>query len=93
MRLEVYGNSAMHFYRTLLSGLIKENGFNVQEYAHFNNPDRPSDSLIKVKLTYFKKHDERDSIKFWKKFIDMPKTLKQLFPYSLTQEEIANVTT
>jgi hypothetical protein len=91
-RQDVYGNSALHFYRALLSSDLKGNGFNVQEYAHYNNPDRPSDSVITLKLSYFKKNKLSDSIKRWRKIGEMPKMRRELMPYSLTAEEIANRT-
>jgi hypothetical protein len=91
-REEVYANSPMHFYRALLSGNLKENGFNAQEYAHYNNPDRPSDSVIMAKLTYFKKNHLNDSVKLWKKINEMPKMRKALMTYSLSPEEIASRT-
>jgi len=91
-RQDAYGNSSIHFFRSILSDDLKGNGFNVQEYAHYNNPDRPSDSVIMLELNYFKLHHKPDSIKYWKKINELPKMRRELMPYSLTPEEIASRT-
>ncbi|MBS1533064.1 MAG: carboxypeptidase-like regulatory domain-containing protein [Bacteroidetes bacterium] len=95
-RREIYEGSEMHFLRSLLSDQLDENGFQVLQYAIYQNPDRPSDSLIKAKINYYTKLKEtkqdkekwRDSLSAWKKRADLPKIFKKLMPYPLERNEI-----
>lgn len=107
-RQEVYENSAMHFYRAVLDNRITEEGFRVQQLAFYDNPERPTDSVIKLKI---KKYDSlfkasfrhgdnaniqqkqyHDTLQYWQREIKVSKRLTTLWPYVLGQIDILNST-
>ena len=95
-RLEVYEGSEMHFLRSLLNNTIDADGFMVFQFAIFQNPERPLDSVINARIKYFndlKQHKAksslwRDSIEFWKRKSQLPPVKKQLYDYPLNRDEI-----
>jgi hypothetical protein len=86
-REEVYQNSAVHFFRSALKNRLDEEGFSVHQIAIYNNPQRPPDSLIKAKISFFK-NSKRDSLSYWTKKSKLPKNLQTLMRYPLTGKEI-----
>jgi len=107
-RLEVYKNSAMHFFRAVIAGNIAEEGFKVQQWAHYANPNRPTDSVIYARIArcekilasafnvrdslYLKDRKYRDSLNYWKRELKVSKDLSSLWPYGLAQQAILNGT-
>ncbi len=96
-REEVYKNSPMHFLRAVLSNNLDEEGFRVLQLAVYNNPQRPSDSLINAKIKSFEKlttkaNGYKDSLSFWTKKSKLPLRVQTLYQFPLKQEEIAMVT-
>lgn len=94
-RLEVYANSPMHFLRSALSDSLKEEGFRVQKLIVYDNPDRPSDSVINVKIKFYKafKHlnnDQSDSLAYWINKSKLPKKFQKL--KTLTKKDIIGTT-
>jgi hypothetical protein len=88
-RQEVYEGSQMHFLRSVIAGTMEQDGFRVFRLPA--NPQRPADSLIQEKLAIFqalkKEKVYRDSLNYWTKKADLPKTLDKLNPVPLKKEE------
>jgi len=106
-RAEVYENSPMHFFRAVLADKITEEGFKVQQLAFYDNPNRPTDSVIKIKIkrydslynATYKYHDKlygqkqyRDTLLYWQRELKISKRLTTLWPYALGQADILNST-
>ncbi len=96
-REDVYENSPMHFLRAAASDRIKEEGFRVQEYSVYANPQRPSDSLINVRISYYKSLknqgiSERDSLSYWSKKLKLPKIVYKLQTSPLSKKDIVKST-
>ena len=95
-RQEAYKNSPMHFYRALIQGRLNEEGFKIQQYAHYANPDRPSDSVIYAKIDHYEKlldkvkgeHNVHDTLFYWKRELKISKYLVNLWPEPLLQTEL-----
>jgi hypothetical protein len=92
-REEVYENSPMHFLRAALNDYLTEEGFRVQEYSAYANPQRPADSLINARISYYKglKNQgsaERDSISYWAKKLKLPKIVYKLQTSPLSKKDI-----
>jgi hypothetical protein len=72
-REEVYDGSEMHFLRSLASNRMNGEGFRVLQWARYQNPERPADSVIESKILAFEKlkaadgKKYSDSLRFWKK--------------------------
>ncbi len=47
-RREIYNGSNLHFFRSLLKDNLKQEGFVVDRIKRIPNPERPSDSIIKL---------------------------------------------
>ncbi|MDB5089306.1 MAG: hypothetical protein JWR09_3300 [Mucilaginibacter sp.] len=88
-RQEVYEGSQMHFLRSAIAGTMEQDGFRVFRLPA--NPQRPADSLIQEKLGIYqalKKYKiYRDSLNYWTKKADLPKTLDKLNPVPLKKED------
>jgi hypothetical protein len=92
-RQEVYEGSPMHFFRSILSNRLAEEGFRVAQYAVYQNPERPADSLINAKIAQYKTlkdGDERykDSLAVWTKKAKLQKTFERLMTYPLKVGEL-----
>jgi hypothetical protein len=55
-REEAYYGSAMHFYRSLYTDKLAQEGFIIYHFNRYPNPDRPSDEVLTRKIQYFKEH-------------------------------------
>ncbi|MGZ3749929.1 MAG: carboxypeptidase-like regulatory domain-containing protein [Mucilaginibacter sp.] len=96
-RQEAYEGSEVHFLRAVINDKIEEEGFRVLQWAIYQNPDRPADSLIDAKITQFKnmkKQNSRygDSLSFWQKKSRLTKVLQMLMNYPLQRNEILKLT-
>jgi hypothetical protein len=92
-REEVYENSPMHFLRAALNDHLTEEGFRVQEYSAYANPQRPSDSLINARISYYKDlknqgGSQRDSLSYWAKKSKLPKMVYKLQTSPLSKKDI-----
>src|SRR6201999_3143840 len=93
MRQYVYEGSEMHFFRTLLSNRLDEEGFRVLQWAIYQNPARPPEIVIQSKIKKFKDlktSDKKysDSLTYWEKKEQLKKTLETLYKYPLSLDEI-----
>lgn len=96
-RQNVYENSPLHFLRSALSNNLTGEGFSVQQYAIYANPERPADTLINRKISYYqninhKGEKQKDSLAWWMKKARLKKTFQSLMPYQLSRKEIINAT-
>lgn len=97
-REDVYEGSEMDFLRSLVSNRMDEEGFRVLQWAIYQNPERPPDSVINSKILAFKKLKAvgskrySDSLRFWEKKKDLKKVLETLMDYPLSEEEIVKLT-
>jgi hypothetical protein len=101
-RLMDYEGSPLHFLRAITTPQgdaafpqFFQDGFWVMRLVTYANPERPSDSLIHVKINYFKKSEDpahRDSLNKWKKIAGMPKILKKLYPDTLSTTDFVKPT-
>jgi hypothetical protein len=97
-RQEVYQGSAMHFLRSAIYDRLEEEGFSVFQYAIYDNPARPSDSLIEAKIKRFKNKIKSensrygDSLSYWLKKLKAPKILHSLLNFPLKGNEIISLT-
>jgi hypothetical protein len=69
-RIKAYRGSDMHFLRACIAQQVDEEGFTVRRLIRKSNADRPPDSLIKAKLTFFRGTSpftagRSDSIQYW----------------------------
>jgi hypothetical protein len=60
-REEAYYGSAMHFYRSLYTDKLKQDGFEMYRFTRLLNPERPSDDVIRRKFQIFKDRHMVDS--------------------------------
>ena len=96
-RQEAYDNSPMHFLRAALAGKLDKEGFRVQQYAIYANPERPPDSLINSKIKYYKglkspSGGEKDSLSMWNKRSKLVPTLEKLMPWFLSKNDFIETT-
>jgi len=89
-REDVYGNSAMHFFRAAIADKLEENNFRVEKLAEIPNRQRPPDSLIAARIRYFKtaEHSNRDSLAFWNRKEKLPRIFRKLLPDALRKRDI-----
>ncbi|HVW95424.1 MAG TPA: carboxypeptidase regulatory-like domain-containing protein [Mucilaginibacter sp.] len=85
-RQEAYEGSEMHFLRSAVKGDLWGQGFKVLSLPE--NTERPSDSLINEKLKKFialsNDKNYRDSLAYWVKKKNLPKTPGKVLPVALT---------
>ncbi|MDB4904096.1 MAG: hypothetical protein JWQ63_3377 [Mucilaginibacter sp.] len=93
-RYQVYEGSIMHFLRSAINNRIDEEGFRIQQFSIYSNPDRPSDSLINAKIKKFKllNNARPDSLALWVKKSKLPKTFQTLMPFTLNEQDIIKTT-
>jgi hypothetical protein len=97
VRQEVYANSSMHFFRAVADNRITEEGFKMQQLLELPNPDRPADAIITAKVKYFadakpKTSIIRDSLNYWAKKSQLPKTQLTINDYPLSIDEVLKKT-
>lgn len=96
-RQEAYLGSQMHFLRSLYDNKIAENGFRVLQWAQYQNPERPSDSIIAARIKLYKNikpesSRSNDSLSFWNNKAKMTKMLSKLMSFPLNRDEITKET-
>jgi len=96
-RQEIYEGSAMHFLRSVLDDELLENGFRVLRVQRHVNTERPADSIINVKIDFFKKANSslpgrRDSLSFWKKKQRLVKMIESLGTMPQTKDSLLRPT-
>ena len=64
-REEAYYGSAMHFYRSLYTDKLKEEGFEIYRFRRYLNPIRPPDEVIRQKFQIFKMKNMVDSANYY----------------------------
>jgi hypothetical protein len=72
-REEAYYGSAMHFYRSLYTDKLTDEGFQVFKLTRYLNPVRPEDEVIRHKIQVFKQMGKIDSANFYVGLANMPK--------------------
>ena len=72
-REEAYYGSAMHFYRSLYMDKLKEEGFEIYRLTRTINPLRPTDDIIRRKISIFNRARKVDSAKYWVDIANMSK--------------------
>lgn len=60
-----YYGSAMHFYRSLYTDKLKEEGFEARRLTRYPNPARPSDEVIHRKINMYTTLRKGDSVNYW----------------------------
>ena len=92
-REEAYYGSAMHFYRSLYTDKLKEEGFIIYHLSRALNPIRPPDDVIRRKLKYFNEMRRADSARFYVDLANMSKYYNEnLMKPPLDQFEILGST-
>ena len=72
-REEVYYGSAMHFYRSLYTDKLRQEGFEAYDFRRERNPERPDDETIRRKAKIYAEHGMRDSLRYMNEVIKMSK--------------------
>ncbi|MCC8423335.1 carboxypeptidase-like regulatory domain-containing protein [Mucilaginibacter sp. UR6-11] len=68
-----YYGSPMHFYRSLYTDKLAEDGFEMRRLTRYPNPDRPSDQIIHQKINRFKSINRGDSVNHWIEIANLSK--------------------
>jgi CarboxypepD_reg-like domain len=72
-REEAYYGSAMHFYRSLYTDKLADQGFIMYKLNRYVNPARPDEEVIRRKINMFKQIGRRDSANYWVGLANMSK--------------------
>ncbi|MFD2147208.1 hypothetical protein [Mucilaginibacter antarcticus] len=64
-RDRAYYGSAMHFYRSLYTDKLKQEGFEVRQLTRYPNPARPEDYIIRQKINMYRSIGRPDSANYW----------------------------
>ncbi|HEY5326317.1 MAG TPA: carboxypeptidase-like regulatory domain-containing protein [Mucilaginibacter sp.] len=64
-REEAYYGSSMHFYRSLYTDKLAEEGFQIYRLSRYLNPERPDEEVIRRKIKYFTEIRRADSANYW----------------------------
>jgi hypothetical protein len=72
-REEAYYGSAMHFYRSLYTDKLTQEGFVMYKYNRYLNPARPEEEIIRRKINIFRQKGMRDSANYWVGLANMSK--------------------
>lgn len=91
-RQEIYYGSAMHFFRALRLGALKEEGFKVMILIRRPDPERPPQELIIQKLDRFKNTLYRDSISYWAGMYNRSRFLSRLAKDDIKEDDIISKT-
>ncbi len=106
-RYDAYKNSYRHFYRALMADRLAEEGFKAQLFSIHANYDRHPDSVILKKIKYYDNilkggqpdtDEVRDPVvlrewwKYWQRELKLPKIIRELIPYALTQNDLIRPT-
>jgi hypothetical protein len=93
-RREIYRGSSMNFLRSVFQSDFSREGFKAFKLIRVPNIDRPSDSLIRVRIEKFsantKEHPEwRDSIRFYRDKMRTPKYWEKLLTQPMVETDFA----
>jgi CarboxypepD_reg-like domain len=92
-REEAYYGSAMHFYRSLYTDKLKEEGFIMYHFNRYLNPIRPPDDIIRRKFKMFNEMRRPDSAKYYLELANMSKYYHEsLIQPPLQQFEVMTMT-
>lgn len=76
-REETYYGSSRHFYRSLYTNTLTQEGFIMRKLTRRLNPERPQEDLILQKIKQFRDRNNRDSLIYWIAKENMPKYYKE----------------
>jgi len=76
-REECYYGSAMHFFRSLYTNKLTEDGFIMYHLNRQINPNRPPDDVIRKKANFFGQRGMVDSFNYWKDLSTLSKYYKE----------------
>jgi CarboxypepD_reg-like domain len=92
-REEAYYGSAMHFYRSLYTDKLKEEGFIMYHFNRYLNPARPPDDIIRRKVKWFNENRRPDSVRYYIDLANMSKYYHEsLIQPPLQQFEVMTMT-
>lgn len=72
-----YYGSAMHFYRSLYTNKLDQEGFQIMKLTRKLNPNRPPEEFIQDKIKKFNDGRHRDSVMYWIGMEDKSKYYKE----------------
>jgi hypothetical protein len=72
-RDDAYYGSPMHFYRSLYTNKLTEEGFELHHLTRYLNPARPADDVLRQKINKFKSLNMIDSANHWIEVANMSK--------------------
>ncbi|WP_214071056.1 carboxypeptidase-like regulatory domain-containing protein [Mucilaginibacter sp. dw_454] len=72
-RDDSYYGSAMHFYRSLYTDKLAEEGFELHHLTRYLNPDRPTDEVLRQRISRFKDLRKIDSANHYIELANMSK--------------------
>ena len=64
-REETYYGSSRHFFKSLYTNTLTQEGFIMLKLSRQNNPARPDEETIQQKMKHFREAGNRDSLNFW----------------------------
>lgn len=76
-REEAYYGSAMHFFRSLYTNKLSEDGFIMYHLNRQINPNRPPDDVIRKKAKMFYDRRMADSLNYWNSLSTLSKYYKE----------------
>jgi len=76
-RDSAYYGSAMHFYRSLYTGRLGQEGFEMMKLTRMLNPNRPPEEFIQQKIKKYNDGAHRDSILHWIEIENMSKYYRE----------------
>jgi len=86
-RDDVYYGSQAHFFRSMATGQMVENGFEIRTLVRKPNKLRPPDKVVKQKLEHFR-GISRDSMIYWIDKQNLPKWDDKLIKRPMLADEI-----
>ncbi|WP_302868542.1 carboxypeptidase-like regulatory domain-containing protein [Mucilaginibacter sp. L3T2-6] len=90
-REEAYYGSAMHFFRSLYTNKLTEDGFVMYHLTRQLNPNRPPEDVIRQKAKMFYERRMKDSLDYWNSLATLSKYYKEslskipVMPYEVYQ--------
>jgi len=92
LRQNVFKESFNGFLYSLAHNSITDDGFIVRRFLRYDNPDRPSDSVMVKRMQYLTHLKStkavRDSLADWRKKFDLPKKTEQVIGRVLTAADL-----
>ncbi|ASU35360.1 carboxypeptidase-like regulatory domain-containing protein [Mucilaginibacter xinganensis] len=76
-REEAYYGSAMHFFRSLYTNKLNEDGFVMYHLNRQLNPNRPPEDIIRKKAKMFYERRMADSLNYWNSLSTLSKYYKE----------------